>query len=151
MSRVTAPLAHPSFVVLDTNVVLDLWVYEDPATPVLLDALQAGAVTWLSTSVMRDELARVLAYPHIVARMVAKSQGAAEVLSQFDAFAQLQSVAAKAPYTCKDGDDQKFIDLAVAHRATLVSKDKAVLTMRNRLARLGVAVVKAWQPSEVSA
>ena len=143
-------LANQSVVVLDTNVVLDLWVYADPATPVLLEALRRGQVQWLSTSVMRDELARVLAYPHIVARMVSKSQVAADVLAQFDAFAQLQHVAPKAPYTCKDADDQKFIDLAVAHRATLVSKDKAVLTMRNRLARLGVTVVKAWQPGEAS-
>ena len=37
-----------------------------------------------------------------------------------------------------------FIDLAVAHGAALVSKDKAVLTMRNRLARLGVSVTKVW-------
>jgi putative PIN family toxin of toxin-antitoxin system len=138
-------------VVLDTNIVLDLWVYEDPATPVLLDALQQHHVRWLSTSVMRDELERVLTYPHIVTRMARRAQTASEVLSHFDAHAQLQSLAPKAPYTCKDGDDQKFIDLAVTHGATLVSKDKAVLTMRNRLARVGVSVVKAWQPRECSA
>ena len=34
--------------------------------------------------------------------------------------------------TC-DGDDQKFIDLAVAHQALLLSKDQHVLSMRKRL------------------
>lgn len=40
--------------------------------------------------------------------------------------------------TCADPDDQGFIDLAVAHRAPLLSKDRAVLTMKRRLERLGV-------------
>ncbi|MDB5944967.1 MAG: putative toxin-antitoxin system toxin component, family, partial [Ramlibacter sp.] len=35
-------------------------------------------------------------------------------------------------------DDQKFIDLAVAHRALLLSKDRAVLALRKRLAALQV-------------
>ena len=40
--------------------------------------------------------------------------------------------------TCKDPDDQKFIDLAVAHGATLLSKDRAVLALKKRLERLDV-------------
>jgi predicted nucleic acid-binding protein len=47
-------------------------------------------------------------------------------------------VAPKASVTCKDPDDQRFIDLAVAHRAQLLSKDKAILCMRKRLLALGV-------------
>jgi predicted nucleic acid-binding protein len=45
---------------------------------------------------------------------------------------------------CKDEDDQQFIDLAVAHQALLLSKDKQVLRLTNRLARLGVAVRQKW-------
>ena len=134
--------------VLDTNIVLDLWLYQDPATPALRDALSAKEVTWLATSVMRDELERVLAYPHIAARLALGQQTAQDLLAQFDAHAQLMPVADKCMFVCKDADDQKFIDLAAAHNATLVSKDKAVLTMRNRMARLGVAVVKAWTPTQ---
>ena len=134
----------PALVVLDTNIVLDLWLYKDPATPDLLAALAQQKVTWLATQVMRDELERVLAYPHIVKRLTFSQIEAADVLAQFDAYAKLMPVAARAMYVCKDVDDQKFIDLAVAHTAQLVSKDKAVLTMRNRLARLGVAVGKRF-------
>jgi predicted nucleic acid-binding protein len=56
-------------------------------------------------------------------------------------------IAVKALYVCKDGDDQKFIDLAAEHKTQLISKDKAVLTMRNRMARLGVAVGKIFPAS----
>lgn len=131
-------------VVLDTNIVLDLWLYNDPATPALQAALKANEVQWLATQVMRDELERVLAYPHIVHRMAQSSLQAADILAQFDAHAVLRPVAAKAPYTCKDADDQKFVDLAAEHQAQLISKDKAVLTLRNRMARIGVAVAKSF-------
>jgi putative PIN family toxin of toxin-antitoxin system len=134
-------------VVIDTNVVLDLWLYQDPATPALREALAKREVAWLATQVMRDELERVLAYPHIAARLALGQQTAADVLAQFDAHVQLMPVAAKCQFVCKDPDDQKFIDLAAAHQAQLISKDKAVLAMRNRMARLGVAVTKVFAPS----
>jgi putative PIN family toxin of toxin-antitoxin system len=131
-------------VVLDTNIVLDLWLYNDPATPALLAALTAKEVQWVATQVMRDELERVLAYPHIVQRMLKSNITTEHILAQFDAYAVLKPVAAKAPYTCKDADDQKFVDLAAATQAQLISKDKAVLTLRNRMARIGVAVAKSF-------
>jgi len=139
------PLAGtPVCVVLDTNIVLDLWLYQDPATPALQAALGDKTVRWLATQVMRDELERVLAYTHIVARMSASGITAEHILSRFDAHAQLMPIAAKAQFVCKDADDQKFIDLAAAHTAQLISKDKAVLTLRNRMARLGVAVARSF-------
>jgi putative PIN family toxin of toxin-antitoxin system len=131
-------------VVLDTNIVLDLWLYKDPATPALLAALKNKDVQWLATQVMRDELERVLAYTHIVKRLAFSELAAEDILAQFDAHVQLMPVAAKAMFVCKDGDDQKFIDLAAQHQTQLISKDKAVLTMRNRMARLGVAVGKVF-------
>ena len=131
-------------VVIDTNVVLDLWIYQDPATPPLLSALQQGQLRWVATVPMREELSRVLDYPHIAQRRTRDALSVLDVLAQFDRFAQLQDVAVKAAYLCKDPDDQKFIDLAVTHKAVLLSKDKQVLRMTNRLLRLGVAVRSAW-------
>jgi putative PIN family toxin of toxin-antitoxin system len=127
-------------VVIDTNIVLDIWVYQDPATPSLLEALEQGAVQWLATPPMREELLRVLDYPHIVERCNRDGVTAQEVLAHFDRWVNIHAIAPKAPYVCKDEDDQKFIDLAVAHQALLLSKDKQVLRLTNRLARLGVAV-----------
>lgn len=128
-------------VVIDTNIVLDLLVFDDPERAPLADALATGELSWLATAAMRDELARVLGYPLIVERLAAKGRGADEVLAAFDAQAQVvEPVPARASCICRDPDDQIFIDLAVAHRARLLSKDRAVLSMRKRLAALGVAV-----------
>jgi predicted nucleic acid-binding protein len=82
--------------------------------------------------------------PRMAYYQVAKAQ----VLAQFDAAVHIVATAAKAPHICKDADDQKFIDVAVAHRSVLVSKDKAVLCMRKRLATLGVAVSSVWATQE---
>jgi putative PIN family toxin of toxin-antitoxin system len=130
--------------VLDTNVVLDLFVYEDPATVGLRKALADPQVRWLATPVMREELRRVLGYPQLVRRMDARALSAQTVLAAFDARVMIVDVAPKAPYTCKDADDQQFIDLAVAHNACLLSKDKAVLCMTRRLEKLGVPVARQW-------
>ena len=125
-------------IVLDTNIVLDLFIFADSATPALRAALESKSLRWIATQVMRDELERVLAYTHIVPRMLFYQVTAQDVLARFDAHVQLVPVAPKARYVCKDADDQKFIDLAVAHQTLLLSKDKAVLTMANRLRPLGV-------------
>ena len=137
-------LSDIQFVVIDTNIVLDLWVYQDPATPPLMQALQAGQLKWIATAPMREELLRVLDYPHIAIRRAQEGLSAQDVWTKFDDLVHLQEVAAKASYICKDADDQKFIDLAVAHQALLLSKDKQVLRLTNRLARLGVLVRRAW-------
>ncbi|MDM0074897.1 putative toxin-antitoxin system toxin component, PIN family [Variovorax sp. J2P1-59] len=128
-------------VVLDTNIVLDLLVFDDPERAPLAAALAAGELSWLATRAMRDELARVLDYPLIVGRLAAKGRGADEVLAAFDAQAKVvDGVPVRASCICRDPDDQIFIDLAVAHRARLLSKDRAVLSLRKRLAALGVVV-----------
>lgn len=125
-------------VVLDTNILLDLWVFDDPPSARLKAAVEADQFDWLATADMRSELARVLAYPQIVPRLAYYQRSAAEVLAAFDRHARVVPAAPKAPVTCSDADDQKFIDLAVSHRATLLSKDKAVISMRKRLQALGI-------------
>ena len=132
-------------VVIDTNIVLDMWVFDDPRSRPLNQALQSGDVHWWASAEMREELLRVLDYPHIVQRRTRDGRTAEAVLAQFDALSHVQDVANKAAYICKDADDQKFIDLAVAHRALLLSKDKQVLRLTNRLARLGVVVRKSHE------
>ena len=137
----------PTVLVLDTNIVLDLFVYEDPATVPLRERLADAQTRWLATPVMREELRRVLAYPQVVRRLESRQLSAEAVLAAFDGRAQTVDIAPKAPYTCKDPDDQQFIDLATQHSATLLSKDKAVLCMGRRLARLGVTVSRQWPPA----
>ena len=60
--------------------------------------------------------------------------------------------APRAPIRCKDPDDQKFIDLAVAANATwLVTKDRELLKLARRAAKLGVAVLRPQEWHDRSA
>ena len=127
-------------IVLDTNVALDLLVFNDPACAELQAALDAGDLRWLATAAMRAELARVLGYPQIVPRLAFYKRTPDAVLADFDRLSQRVEPAPRATVVCKDPDDQMFIDLAVAHRAPLRSKDRLVLALRKRLAALGVEV-----------
>ncbi len=136
-------LADPRLVILDTNIVLDTFVFNDAAAKPLRQALEAGTLQWIATTPMREELERVLAYPKIAMRLAFYQLHAADVLAHFDTRVQTADVAPKAPIVCKDPDDQKFIDLAVAHKALVLSKDNAVLCMKKRLLALGVQAQKA--------
>ncbi|NIM40059.1 MAG: putative toxin-antitoxin system toxin component, PIN family [Hydrogenophaga sp.] len=131
-------------VVIDTNVVLDLFVFDDPAVAPLRAALAHGRVTWIATAAMRDELRRVLDYPHLARRL--DDAGSDAVLAAFDRHVRRLEPADKSPFTCRDPDDQRFIDLAVAHGAALLSKDTQVLALARRLARVGVQVTRSWAP-----
>jgi predicted nucleic acid-binding protein len=160
--------SQPECWVLDTNIVLDLWVFADPQVQPLRDVLglsslsgvcpastvvTAGAVSatahaatrprWLATRVMREELERVLTYPHLVRRQPLAAHTAEAVLAAYDAAVTWCEVAPKARFVCTDADDQKFIDLAAAHQSLLLSKDQAVLCMSKRLLALAVIVSTA--------
>ncbi|MDO5086012.1 MAG: PIN domain-containing protein [Comamonadaceae bacterium] len=135
-----APRAAPPRLVIDTQWVLDLFVFEDPRAAPLRTALQQARVQWLATQAMRDELARVLGYPLVARRLAAGPRSPAHVLAAFDRHACLHPAPPTAPPLCRDPDDQMFIDLAVAHRATLLSKDRLVLALARRLRPLGVRV-----------
>ena len=125
-------------IVLDTNIVLDVFVFNDPAAEPLRQALAQQQLNWLATQAMRDELARVLDYPKVAAHLGGYQLASTDVLAEFDDHAHLVAVAPKASVTCSDADDQKFIDLAVEHRALLLSKDNAVLSMKKRLLAHGI-------------
>jgi predicted nucleic acid-binding protein len=160
-------------VVVDTNIVLDLLLFNAPAVAALHQALRDQSLHWITTEAMREELERVLHYPKIVARLhatpahpSAASAGPSPapshhadsnanhntahvnaVLAQFDALTTRLAAAPKAHSVCKDRDDQKFIDLAVQHQALLLSKDKAVLCMAKRLQAWGVRVLPSFAAS----
>ena len=95
---------------------------------------------WIRTRAMRDECERVLSYPQISKRRDFYGKSIERVLHSYDALSHERAPANKAPCTCKDADDQVYIDLAYAHKAQLISKDRHILSMRKRLAKLGVRV-----------
>ena len=130
-------------VVLDTNIVLDVFVFNDPAAEPVRQALNKNELDWLATQPMRDELERVLAYPKIAVKLAFYKLTATDVLTQFDQHARIVPAAPKASVTCSDADDQKFIDLAIQHRALLLSKDQHVISMKKRLLAHGIQALAA--------
>ena len=132
--------------VLDTNVVLDLFLFADPATSALRAALGEGRVRWIATPPMRDELARVLTYPLVQRQLASRGGEPQGVLRAFDGGAALRDAPSPCAVRCVDEDDQMFIDLAVAHGALLLSRDREVLRLRRRLADFGVEVASAFAP-----
>lgn len=135
----------PRPLVLDTNIVLDLLVFADEAIAPVRTLLAAGRLQWIATRAMRDELERVLAYPQIVPRLAFYGLTAEQALARYDESVHWVSEAQRIDVVCKDADDQHFMDLAVAHNAILLSKDKAVICMRKRLQVLGADVATALE------
>jgi len=143
LSEATAPSDTPTqpLWVLDTNIVLDVFLFADPASQPLREALAQARIRWIRTAPMREELARVLTYPHIAQRMAFYQRSFEDLLRDYDTHSHQVAVAPRAPLRCKDPDDQRFIDLALAHQAGLLSKDHAVLCMAKRMRALGVPYV----------
>ena len=128
----------PATVVLDTNVVLDWLVFDDPQVRQLARAIGAGgAVQLMCSAASLEELRRVLAYPYL--KLDAAAQAAA--LARYRARAAMFDAFPAAPSglpQCTDRDDQKFLELAWhAGARWLVTKDKALLRMARRIAKLG--------------
>ncbi len=127
-------------IVIDTNRVLDLWLFDEPRVNALRRAVQDGAARWIATTAMRDELVRVLGYPWLAAQLLRRQRDTRQVLAAFDRWAESVPAAPACAVRCGDPDDQMFIDLSVAWRAALFSKDRLVLGLATRLAPYGVSV-----------
>lgn len=130
------PIPHQHIWVLDTNVVLDLYMFEEPSVQALARELAAGRAVALANGATLDELARVLAYPQFKVEPARQ----AAIYAAYAALVQrLPDDVAPPPLPkCRDRDDQKFIELAVTAGAHwLLSKDKLVLKLARRRSALG--------------
>ena len=128
---------------LDTNTVLALWMFRDPALAELLSAVERGAVLPVSRADTLEELRRVLAYrqfglPPEVAGALLDAYRARCLVLPPDA-----APVAGLP-RCSDPDDQKFLELALAADARwLLTRDKALLRVaRHRLLRDRLVVLR---------
>ncbi|MFD1558145.1 putative toxin-antitoxin system toxin component, PIN family [Paraburkholderia silviterrae] len=135
-SRAT-PAQDALTVVLDSNVWLDILVFDDPHTRPIRAALERGALAALIDSRCHAELAHVLDYPQFQGRGTDKAAALAALTTLVQ---QIEPPAppadARALPQCRDRDDQKFLELARASGAAwLVSKDRAVLKLAKRIAR----------------
>lgn len=136
--------------VLDTNVCLDLFVFADPRSAALHDALRSRRCTAVSNVACRGEWQRVLRYP--VLKLEPARRKALE--ADYDAFvvsiaaAATDAAAAMSLPRCKDSDDQKFLELARDTGAiALLTRDAALLELAPRTLRAGlfdILTPEAW-------
>lgn len=119
---------RPVDVVIDTNIWLDMLVFDDPRTSRLASLLQppAGVQPW-SSGEMRAELADVITR----AQFGLDTARQAALLARYDAIVRTAPVALDCRLPCRDPDDRKFLDLAIGRRtAWLLSRDRALLAAR---------------------
>ena len=124
--------------VLDTNVVLDLLHFDDPAIIPIRHALQKKLAVCFSNAACRDELAHVLSR----AQFKIPDDEARRILDEYTAMVQTCNDSASGTLPqCRDPDDQKFLELAQAAKADLlVTKDKALLALAKKSGRLGFRI-----------
>jgi putative PIN family toxin of toxin-antitoxin system len=125
-------------VVLDTNVLLDLFVFHDPRWQALQAALQNGRVQAVTREDCDQEWQIVLHYPQLPLDDARR----ADSMAEYRALIACRSFVAKSGIVlprCSDGDDQKFLELARdAAASVLISKDKALLKLARKTAQAGL-------------
>ena len=130
--------------VLDTNVILDLLVFQDPAAEVIQTVLDAKLVDAVRTEASMLELMDVIQRPNF---KLSKEQQQI-ILKQWESSSRLlkNSAIEPAPFTCRDLDDQVFINMAYSIRPALVlSKDLRVLELGTIAQRHGVEITSDYE------
>lgn len=129
--------------VIDTNVCLDLFVFEDPRVGRLRDLLQAQAVAAWTDEACRAEWLRVLGYPQLGLDHAARQAAVARfdgVMRRWPSGSGRDGT--RKPPRCRDPDDQKFLDLAVNSGARwLLSRDEHLLSLARRATRDGLFAI----------
>ena len=131
-------------VVFDTNVLLDLFVFNDFRALHLKRALIEGNIEALATQKTLEEFSDVIARP-----LFSLDESQQELIhNQWLNLAKVlddQSLL-KAPWVCQDPDDQVFLDLAyTAKPCSLISKDNEVLRFTNKAAAEQVLITADYK------
>lgn len=136
--------------VLDTNVLLDLYVYQDPRTQLLQSAIDLKKFELLTCTQAMTELADVLAREKFGLR-ADRQQAILKDWSQRSQLMKDEEIA-RAPWRCKDKADQMFLDMAwTARPCALLSKDLQVLKFAKRALKEGVQIAPALHQELLSA
>ena len=123
--------------ILDTNIVLDLLVFQDSRANWIRDGIARGQFELIYSSEMLLELTDVIARPQFAQSGYDQST----VLSSWTQMAIHKPTPPRCSFRCDDPDDQAFIDLAYHYRPSqLLSKDRKVLQMQRTLGEHGVWV-----------
>jgi putative PIN family toxin of toxin-antitoxin system len=145
-------MTAPRRLVLDTNVVIDWLVFDDPFMNPLRHGVTEGRIAVLTHEPAVMELKRVLGYRQLKL----------DEARQVDVFTRYQSQATMysmpAPFSlqnlllpggfprCRDRDDEHFLALAYhANADALVSRDNAVFGLKSRAAKFGMTILNVQE------
>jgi len=130
--------------VFDTNILLDLFVFNDFRALHLKQALLEQKIDALASPKTLEEFADVISRPLFALETIAQEK----ILLQWTSLARVlddQSLSS-APWRCQDPDDQVFLDLAFTARpCTLISKDHEVLKFAAHAAKENILISADYQ------
>ena len=144
--------AAPIRLVLDTNVVIDWLVFDDPFMNPLRHGVRDARVQVLTHPPAIAELERVLAYPQLKLNEARQQEAFARYLAATtmakmpDGFSTKQLMMPGGFPRCRDRDDEPFLALAYHAQAdALASRDNAVFGLKTRAAKFGMTILNVQQ------
>ena len=125
----------PYPLIIDTNVLLDLFVFEDQRANFLQAEINGKKAQMVYCPEMIEEFADVLSRT----QFHLSNEKQKEILKHWQNLGTLIRIDEQAPLKCSDPDDQIFIHLAYQLRpAVLVSKDRALIALQKQLTALEI-------------
>ncbi len=142
----------PRRLVLDTNVVIDWLVFDDPFMNPLRHGVCAGDIVVLTHEPATTELKRVLGYrqlkldEHRQQHVFSLYEAQATAFVMPAGFSCRQLMLPGGFPRCRDRDDEHFLALAYHARAdALVSRDNAVFGLKGRAAKFGMTILNVQE------
>lgn len=126
-------------VVFDTNVLLDLFVFNDFRALHLKQALLEQKIDALASPKTLEEFADVISRPLFALETLDQEK----ILLQWTSLARVldDQNLFSSPWRCQDPDDQVFLDLAYTARpCALISKDHEVLKFAAHAAKENILI-----------
>jgi putative PIN family toxin of toxin-antitoxin system len=126
-------------VVFDTNVLLDLFIFNDFRVLHIKQALIERQLDALASQQTLAEFTEVISRP-----LFSLDQSAQEkIVQEWQSLTHMidENKIIAAPWQCRDNDDQIFLDLAYTGKpCVLLSKDNEVLKLASRAVNEGVLI-----------
>jgi putative PIN family toxin of toxin-antitoxin system len=138
------PLNSTKRIILDTNILLDIFVFKDPGIETLLEAIHSKQYLAVTCEAILNEFDEVIG--RSLFALTPEEQEA--IRNEARRLHQIETgtTITPAPFTCSDPDDQIFLDLAFTLKpSTLLSKDKAVLKLKFKAKSHGILIGKSLE------
>jgi putative PIN family toxin of toxin-antitoxin system len=138
------PLNSSNRIILDTNILLDIFVFKDPSIKALLEAIHSKQYLAVTCEAILNEFDEVIG--RSIFALTLEEQEAIRIEARKLHQIETATTITPAPFTCSDPDDQIFLDLAFTIQPSiLLSKDKAVLKLTFKAKSHGILISKSLE------